>query len=136
MRLVRRRVEPDERRTVQYLLLIYGDEAAGNERFEGMSEEERDRMMGEWWSYTEALQKAGVHVAGEALQPTATAKTVTVSNGERLVTDGPFAETKEQLGGFYLIEVDGDEQALDWAAKMPNLPYGSVEVRPVMKFDT
>ena len=121
---------------MQYLLLIYGDEAAGNERFEGMSEEERDRMMGEWWRYTEELQQAGVHVAGEALQPTATAKTVTVSNGERLVTDGPFAETKEQLGGFYLIEVDSDEQALDWAAKMPNLPYGSVEVRPVMTFDT
>jgi hypothetical protein len=121
---------------MQYLLLIYGDEAAGNERFEAMSEEERDGMMGEWWGYTEALQKAGVHVAGEALQPTGTAKTVTVSNGERLVTDGPFAETKEQLGGFYLVDVESEEQALDWAAKMPNLPHGSVEVRPVMTFES
>jgi hypothetical protein len=121
---------------VQYLLLIYGDEAAGNERFETMSEEERNQMMGEWFRYTEELQQAGVHVAGEALQPTATAKTVTVSAGERLVTDGPFAETKEQLGGFYLIDVESEDAAVDWAAKMPNHPYGSVEVRPVMQFDS
>ncbi len=121
---------------MQYVLLIYGDEAAGNERFQAMSEEERDRSMGEWWSYTEALRKAGVHVAGEALQPTATAKKVTASNGERLVTDGPFAETKEQLGGFYIVDVETEEQALDWARKMPSLPHGSVEVRPVMTFNS
>ena len=121
---------------MQYLLLIYGDEAAGNERFETMSEEERNQMLGEWFRYTEELHKAGVHVAGEALQPTATAKTVTVPGREPLVTDGPFAETKEQLGGFYLIDVGSEQEALDWAAKVPNHPYGSVEVRPVMKFDS
>ncbi len=121
---------------MQYLLLIYGDEAAGNERFQAMSDEERNERLSEWFRYTEDLQRAGVHVAGEALQPTATAKTVTVPGGEPLVTDGPFAETKEQLGGFYLIEVESEEQALEWAAKMPNHPYGSVEVRPVMTFDS
>jgi hypothetical protein len=121
---------------MQYLLLIYGDETAGNERFEQMSEEERNQMMGEWWGYTQALQEAGVHLGGEALQPTATAKTVTVKDGERLVTDGPFAETKEQLGGFYLIDVPSEQDALDWAAKMPSHPHGRVEVRPVMVFDT
>jgi hypothetical protein len=117
------------------MLLIYGDEAAGNERFQTLSEEERNAQLGRWWTYTEELQKAGVHVAGEALQPTTTAKTVTVQDGDRLVTDGPFAETKEQLGGFYIVDVEGEQEALDWAAKMPSHPFGAVEVRPVMVFD-
>jgi hypothetical protein len=120
---------------VQYVLLIYGDEAAGNERFASLSEEERNEELGRWWAYTEELQKAGVHVAGEALQPTMTAKTVTARDGNRLVTDGPFAETKEQLGGFYIVDVASEQDALDWAARMPSLPRGSVEVRPVMVFD-
>jgi hypothetical protein len=119
---------------VQYLLLIYGDEHARNEARERLSEEEQTREMGKWYSYTEELQKAGVHVAGEALQPTGTAKTVRVEGGEQLVTDGPFAETKEQLGGYYVVDVDSEEQALDLAAKMPSLPHGSVEVRPIMVF--
>ncbi len=121
---------------MQYLLLIYGDEAAGNERFERMTPEERDQMMGSWWTYTQELQDAGVHVAGEALHPTPTAKTVTGRGDERFVTDGPFAETKEQLGGFYLIDVESEEQALEWARRMPSLPDGSVEVRAVMMFDS
>ena len=119
---------------MQYLLLIYGDEQARNEAWEQLSEEEQNREMGKWYSYTEDLQKAGVHVAGEALQPTGTAKTVRVEGGEQLVTDGPFAETKEQLGGYYVVDVDSEEQALEWAAKMPSLPHGSVEVRPIMVF--
>jgi hypothetical protein len=119
---------------VQYLLLIYGDEQARTEAWERLSEEEQNRNMGEWYAYTDELRKAGIHVAGEALQPTGTAKTVRVEAGERLVTDGPFAETKEQLGGYYVIDVDSEEQALDWAAKMPSLPHGSVEVRPIMVF--
>jgi hypothetical protein len=121
---------------VQYMLLIYGDEATGNERRESLTEDERNAELGRWWTYTEELQKAGVHVAGDALQPTMTAKTVTVQDGNRLVTDGPFAETKEQLGGFYIVDVQSEQEALDWAAKMPSLPHGSVEVRPVMTFDT
>ena len=119
---------------MQYLLMIYGDEQARGEAWERLSEEERGREMHAWYAYTEELQKAGIHVAGEALQPTGTAKTVRVDEGERLVTDGPFAETKEQLGGYYVIDVDSEEQALDWAAKMPSLPHGSVEVRPIMVF--
>jgi hypothetical protein len=119
---------------VQYLLLIYGDEQAQAEGWERQSEDERAAEMRGWYAYTEDLQKAGVHVAGEALQPTGVAKTIRVDQGERLVTDGPFAETKEQLGGYYVIDVDSEEQALDWAAKMPSLPHGSVEVRPIMVF--
>jgi hypothetical protein len=119
---------------MQYLLLIYGDEQGRTEAWEQLSEEEQGREMRAWYTYTEELRKSGVHVAGEALQPTGTAKTVRVEEGERLVTDGPFAETKEQLGGYYVIDVDTEEQALDWAAKMPSLPHGSVEVRPIMVF--
>ena len=70
-----------------------------------MSEEEQNAEMGKWFAYSESLRQAGVHVAGEALHPTPTASTVMVPNGEPLVTDGPFAETKEQLGGFYIIDV-------------------------------
>jgi hypothetical protein len=122
---------------VKYMLLIYGDENAGNERFASMSEEDRNAMMGRWFSYTEELQGAGVYVAGDGLQGTDTAKTVKGDqNGGQLVTDGPFAETKEQLGGYYVVDVPGEAQALEWASKMPNLPYGSVEVRPVMVFDS
>jgi hypothetical protein len=120
---------------VKYMLLIYGDEAAGNERFASMSEDEQGAMLGRWFAYTEELQKSGAYVAGDGLQPSQTAKTVKGDNGQ-LVTDGPFAETKEQLGGFYVVDVPGEQEALDWAAKMPNLPYGSVEVRPVMVYDS
>ena len=119
---------------MQYVLLIYGDEAAGAERFEQMSEEERNADMAGWYGYTQALKDAGVYVAGEALQPTATATSVRVENGSPVVTDGPFAETKEALGGFYIVDVESQEQANDWAAKIPSAPHGPVEVRPVMVF--
>jgi hypothetical protein len=120
---------------MQFALLIYGDEAAGNERYAGMSEEEQAADMGRWFAYTEELKSSGVHVAGEALHPTETASTVKTPNGERMVTDGPFAETKEQLGGFYIIDVPSKEDAVEWAAKIPSAPYGSVEVREIMTFD-
>jgi len=119
----------------QYILLIYGDEAAGGERYAKMSEEEQQADMGRWWTYTQELQDAGVHVAGEALHPTETAQTVTVQDGERLVTDGPFAETKEQLGGFYIVDVPSKEEALEWAAKIPSASYGKIEVREIMVFE-
>jgi len=119
----------------QYLLLIYGDQQQATERWEQMSQEEQKENLGQWWTYTKELQDAGAHVAGEALHPVAAAKTVRVRDGERLVTDGPFAETKEQLGGFYLIEVETEGEAVEWAAKIPSVPYGSIEVRPVMVFD-
>ena len=119
---------------MQYLLLIYGDEQAQAEAMERASDEDQAAEMRRWYGYTDDLRNAGVHVAGEALHPTGSAKTVRIDAGERLVTDGPFAETKEQLGGYYVIDVDSEEQALDWAAKMPSLPHGSVEVRPIMTF--
>jgi hypothetical protein len=119
---------------VQYVLLIYGDEAADTERFERMSEEERNADMASWFGYTQALKDADVYVAGEALQPTETAKSVRVQNGSPVVTDGPFAETKEALGGFYIIDVGSQEEANDWAGKLPSASYAPVEVRPVMVF--
>ena len=82
-------------------------------------------------------EQSGQHLAGAALQPTATATTVRLTNGRPLVADGPFAETKEQLGGYYLIEAPNLDAAIAWANKMPNLPDGgSVEIRPLMEFDT
>jgi len=120
---------------VQYILLIYGNEEMRNEAYAGMSEEEQNAEMGKWFAYSESLRQAGVHVAGEALHPTPTASTVMVPNGEPLVTDGPFAETKEQLGGFYIIDVPSKDVALEWAAKIPSAPYGPVEVREIQTFE-
>ncbi|WCB96632.1 hypothetical protein DSM104299_05397 [Baekduia alba] len=110
---------------MQYMLLIYVP-SDGSERAEPSA----------WFEYSQALQEAGVMVAGDGLQPGDTASTVRVRDGETLVTDGPFAETKELLGGYYVVEVDDLDAALAWAAKMPNIAFGSVEVRPVMVYDT
>ena len=116
---------------MQYLLLIYGDQNG----WESMSEDERGQIFQAYGSYTEELEKSGAMVAGNALQPTETATTVRVRNDETLTTDGPFAETKEQLGGYYLVNVDSIDEALEWAAKIPGARHGSIEVRPVMVFD-
>ena len=86
-----------------------------------------------WTAYTTALMESGAMVSGAGLQGVETATTVRVREGETLVTDGPFAETKEMLGGYYLIDVPDLDAALAWAAKVPNAPYGSVEVRPLME---
>ncbi len=120
---------------MQYLLLIYGSEAEREQTFAHMSEADQAAHMQRWFDLDQELRDAGVYVAGEALHPTATAQTVRVRDGEPLVTDGPFAETKEQLGGFYLIDVASREEALEWAAKIPAAPYGSVEARAVMVLD-
>lgn len=110
---------------MRYLILIYE-----NENNPQPSEEE----MARWFGVTEEMQKAGVMVAGEALQPTSSATTIRVRDGKTLTTDGPFAETKEQLGGFYLLDCKDLDEALGWAAKMPNIGRGSMEVRPVIDF--
>jgi hypothetical protein len=116
---------------VQYALLIYDDEAI----WQNMSEADRGRIMREYGAYTEELRSSGAFVGGEALQPTASATTVSQKDGERLTTDGPFAETKEALGGFYLINADSLDDALEWAAKIPSTRVGGkVEVRPVIDF--
>ena len=91
--------------------------------------------MPKWFEYTTALQESGAMVAGDALEPIDTATTVRVRDGETVISDGPFAETKEALGGYYLVDVPDLDAALAWAAKIPNVGYGSVEVRPVVVFD-
>jgi hypothetical protein len=116
---------------MQYLLLIYGDQNG----WESMSEEERGQVFQAYGTFTEDLEKSGAMVAGNALQPTETATTVRVRNDETLTTDGPFAETKEQLGGYYLVDVNSIDEALEWAAKIPGARHGAIEVRPVMVFE-
>jgi len=115
---------------MQYMLLIYGDEKAQG----SMTQEEGKAVMGAYFTYTEWLRSSGLMKAGDALQPTARAKTVRVRDGKRIVSDGPFAETREQLGGYYLIEAGSEEQALEAAERLPGSLTGSVEVRPVMVF--
>ena len=114
---------------MEYLLLIYGDPT------EAPAEAQSDEHMQRWFTYTQDLENAGVMKGGNALQFPETATTVRVRNDETLLTDGPFAETKEILGGYYLIDVADLDAALAWAAKMPNITYGSVEVRPIVVFD-
>jgi hypothetical protein len=115
---------------MQYMLLIYDDERV----WSSLSEQERSAMMDEYGAFTNEVRKAGKYVAGDALQSVSTAKSVRVRDGDIATTDGPFAETKEQLGGYYLIEADSDEEALEWAAKIPSAKLGTIEVRPVMVF--
>jgi hypothetical protein len=115
----------------KYAILIYGDETAGAD----MSPEEMKQVLDGWWAYEGELQKqAGLRLAGEALQPTGTATSVRFQGEKQTVTDGPFAETKEQLGGFYLLDVKDLDEALEWAKKIPQRE-GTVEVRPIQEFD-
>ena len=113
---------------MQYLLLIHDEEA----RWGRISDEERNATMQEYFAYTNELRESGAYVTASQLQPTATAITVQVQDGETLTTDGPFAETKEQLGGFYLIDVDSQEEAIEWASKIPSARSGKIEVRPLV----
>ncbi len=112
---------------MKYILLIYGDERV----WESMSQDEMQRIYEAHGEYTKAMQEAGVLRGGAELKPTTTATSLKFANGKPVTVDGPFAETKEQLGGYYLIEVDDLEQAIDWAAKMPGMTSGTVEVRPL-----
>ena len=112
---------------MKYILLIYGDE----QQWASMSDAEKQVVYEGHNAYGEAMEKAGVMRGGYELKPVSTATTLRFDNGKPTTLDGPFAETKEQLGGYYVIEVDNLEQALDWAAKMPGMSSGSVEVRPL-----
>jgi hypothetical protein len=111
---------------VKYLCLIYDDES----KWGTMPKEQADAMMGEYFAFTEGIKKSGHYVGGEALQPTRTATTVRVRSGKVSTTDGPFAETKEQLGGFWIITAPDLDAALAWAAKASAACMGPVEVRP------
>lgn len=114
---------------MKYMLLIYSNPNAQ------MTQEEIDAEMNAYWGFEEEVRKAGVHVAGEGLHPVTAATTVRVRDGKTMTTDGPFAETHEHLGGFYLVDVNNLDEAITWAAKIPTASSGSVEVRPVMLFE-
>ncbi len=115
---------------MQYLLLIYENEAEAAKRGEaGMQ-----AMIADYRAFTQSIIQNGNFKAGDALQPTAAATTVRVRNGKTLTTDGPFAETREQLGGYYLIEAKDLDQAITIAARVPSAKSGSIEIRPVRVF--
>jgi hypothetical protein len=116
---------------MQYLLLIYENEQIGPK----MSKAEGDKFMQEYFTFTNDIKEKRNFVAGEALQPTSTATTVRVREGKTVTTDGPFAETREQLGGFYLVEAKDLDEARSIAARIPSARHGSIEVRPVVKFN-
>ena len=115
---------------MKYLLLIYSDESQD----EGVTQEEQMAVLGAYNAYTQALVEAGALQGAEALQPTATATTVSNLTGKTLTTHGPFAETTEQLGGYYLIDCANLDEAIAWAAKCPGADHGKVEIRPVIDF--
>jgi hypothetical protein len=114
---------------MKYLCTIYGDESQWGD----VTPEQSAEVMAAYGAFGE--EAAGVILGGEGLEPTSSATTVRVRDGERVLSDGPFAETKEQLGGFYLLECASLDEAIDWAAKIPGASTGSVEVRPVMNYE-
>jgi hypothetical protein len=115
---------------MRYAYLIYSKEVPP----EQVSEAEFGQVMAEYNAFTADVRGKGVYLGGEALQPTNTATTVRVRDGKPLMTDGPFAETKEALGGFYILECKDLNEALEWAQKLPGSKWGSVEVRPIVDF--
>src|SRR4030095_12027069 len=115
---------------MKYLCLIYDEEA----KMATMSKSDADAFMGEYFAFTEGIKKSGHYLGGEALKPVHTATTVRMRNGKMATTDGPFAETKEQLGGFYLIEAGDLNDALQVASRIPSAKVGCVEVRPIEVF--
>jgi len=115
---------------MQYLLLIYEKEAD----WAAIPEAEKGRIFQEYMDYSKRIRKSGNYIGGQALQPVSTATTVRVKNGKTLTTDGPFAETREQLGGFYLIDAKDLDEATKIAARIPGAAIGAIEVRPIMVF--
>jgi hypothetical protein len=116
---------------MQYMLLIYGNEIENRNRG---AAEQREIMQG-YMTFTQSIAQSGQMKGGDALEGTSTATTVRMRNGKTNVTDGPFAETREQLGGYYLVEAKDLDEAISLAARIPGARYGCVEVRPVMKIN-
>ena len=116
---------------MKYALLIYASE----QEWANQTEEESQAQFQEYMAFTKDIVDRGIYQGGEALQPIATATTVRVRDGETLTTDGPFAETKDQLGGFYLVDCKDLDQAIEVAARIPDVRRGSIEIRPVMEVD-
>jgi hypothetical protein len=119
---------------VQYLILIY-DENTANPSPEPPDPAVWGEVMQQYTAYTEMLKETGAFIAGEALQPVTTATTLRQKDGQTITTDGPFAETKEGLGGFYLIQAADLDAALKLAAQCPGIQFGSIEVRPVVDYE-
>jgi len=117
---------------MKYLLLIYEKEAD----WVALNEADKGKLFEEYMGFSQSIRKSGHWLAGNALQPVSTATTVRVKNGKTLTTDGPFAETREQLGGFYLIEAKDLDEATGIAARIPSARTGSIEVRPIMPTPT
>ena len=113
---------------MQYLCLIYGQESDRAT----MTQEEGMKMRSDYMAYTDDIKKGGQYLGGNGLQPTSTATTVRVRDGKMTSTDGPFAETKEQLGGYYLVEARDLNEAIQLASRIPGAATGSIEVRPVI----
>jgi hypothetical protein len=116
---------------MRYALLIYANEQA----WASQTEEQAQAQYQDYMAFTKDVVDRGIMRSGEALQPTATATTVRVRGGETLSTDGPFAETKEQLGGFYVVECKDLDEAIEVAARIPDVRGGSIEVRPILEMD-
>jgi hypothetical protein len=133
-RLLRHRVEDPlkEALTVRYMILIHSNPNT----WDALSWEQRKQLGREHMALDAALQESGERVAGEGLADTELTKCVTFRDGERVVSDGPFAEAKEHLAGFYLVDVDSEERALEIAAQIPDARFTQVEVRPVLDFKT
>jgi hypothetical protein len=119
---------------MKYLLLIYNDEAAAAAAQANASPEEQAAQITPWYDYGDWLTEKGWFVAAAALQPTSTATTVRVPDGKPVVTDGPFAETKEQLGGYYLLDVANVDEAIEAGNRCPGATYGTIELRPIQEF--
>jgi len=116
---------------MRYLCLIYDEE----QKVGALSQKESEAFMGEYFAFTDAIKKTGHYVGGEALQPVNTATAVRIRNGKVSTTDGPFAETKEQLGGYYLINARDLNDAIQVASKIPSARLGTIEVRPIQEFE-
>ena len=119
---------------MKYLLLIYGDEAAMESYIGNATPEQRDAQVKVWYDYGDWLTGRGWYVAGDALQSTSTATSVRAPHGTPVVTDGPFAETKEQLGGYYILDVANLDEAIEAAAACPGATFGTIELRPIRDF--
>jgi hypothetical protein len=113
--------------TMQYLLALYAEEAG----WERMTPEQQQQGVAAYAAYTQALKSAGVHVSSNRLRPSATATTLRTANGKTQVLDGPYADSKEQLGGYYLIDVPDLDAAMTWAGRCPGVQHGTVEVRAI-----
>ena len=113
---------------MQYMLMVYANESG----FQALSPAEREQALGAYTAYSQALVKAGVLKGSNRLQPVSAATTVRLASGKPQVMDGPYADSKEQLGGYFLIEVPDLDAAISWAARCPGAGHGVIEVRPIM----